>query len=99
MLKPIEESGTKERQTKRKRDNQKELTSDMIKEQLADYSVTVLPTCAFPPPIEKALSWREVGGCEQLFLCPMFPFAVLVYTLTAYYTTKIPGNPPLDLDH
>ena len=46
----------------------------MIKEQLADYSDTVHPMCAFPPPTKKALSWREVGGCEQLFLRPTFPF-------------------------
>ena len=35
---------------------------------------TVHPMCAFPPPTKKALSWREVGGCEQLFLRPTFPF-------------------------
>ena len=65
VLEPIEESGTKERKTKRKRklvvDIQKELTSDMIKEQLADYSDTVHPMCAFPPPTEKG-SLLEGGG-------------------------------------
>ena len=100
VLEPIEESGMKERKTKRKRklvvDNQKELTSDMIKEQLADYSDTVHPMCAFPPPTKKALSWREVGGCEQLFLRPTFPFVAssLTRLVTAHYTTEIPGEPP-----
>ena len=46
----------------------------MIKEQLADYSDTVHPMCASHLPQIKALSWREVGGCEQLFLHPTFPF-------------------------
>ena len=32
------------------------------------------PNVCLPPPTKKALSWREVGGCEQLFLCHMFPF-------------------------
>jgi len=100
VLEPIEESGTKERKTKRKRklvvDIQKELTSDMIKEQLADYSDTVHPMCAFPPPTKKALSWREVGGCEQLFLRPTFPFIAssLIPLVTSHYTAEIPGEPP-----
>ena len=100
VLEPIEESGTKERRTKRKRklvvDNQKELTSDMIKEQLDDYSDTVHAMCAFPPPTKKALSWREVGGCEQLFIRPTFSFVAsnLVTLVTKHYTTEIPGEPP-----
>ena len=65
VLEPIKQSSTKERKTKQKRklvvDIQKELTSDMIKEQLADYSDTVHPMCAFPPPTKKG-SLLEGGG-------------------------------------
>ena len=81
-------------------DNQKEL---MIKKQLADYSDTVHPMCAFPPPTKKALSWREVGGFEQLFLCicptfPLFASTVAGGETTGDVSSRRPGGEPSTYD-
>ena len=99
MLEPIEESGTIEQKTKRKRklvvDYQKELTSYIIKKQLAHYRHCPSNVC-LPTSDKKGSLLEGGGGCEQLFLCPTFPFVAssLARLVTAPYTTKIPGEPP-----
>jgi cohesin complex subunit SCC1 len=82
---------------KRKRrlvvDTDKEFTSDTIRSQLEDYSDT-LQQKLFPPPTKKAMLWKDMTTCEQLFVRPVYPFiASEIYKIiTRNYSTSVPGE-------
>lgn len=95
VLEPVEMTISKEKKSKRKRklivDTSKELTSEFIKTMLSDYDDTLQPKC-FPPPTKKAVLWRSMGSCEQLFVNPTIPFmaAELINLVTRNYTRYVP---------
>lgn len=102
VLEPLEIStATKDRRPKRKRklvvDSDKELTAEDIKSQLGNYSDTVQQKC-FPPPTKKALVWKDMANCEQLFLRPTLPFLAsdLHSLVTRNYSTNVPGGSSVD---
>ncbi len=108
VLEPVEVTATKKKAVKRKRrlvvDTTKELTSNDIRSQLEGYQDIVQQKC-FPPPTKKALLWKEIASCEQLFVRPTIPSlsAKLGRLITRNYSTNIPGAPVdetlLDLEH
>lgn len=87
-----------EKKTKRKRrlvvDSDKEFTGLQIRSQFEDYKDLLQPKC-FPPPTKKALLWKEMAGCEQLFSNPTTPLFIvdLSNLVKRNYTAVIPGEP------
>ena len=81
---------------KRKRkvviDNDKEFSGQQIKSQFEDYNDLLQPKC-FPPPTKKAMMWREMAGCEQLYSNPTFP------GLDKHLRTLIKGNYSTSMDY
>lgn len=53
-------------------DRSKELTNDVIREQLADTS-DLLTTLEIAPPTQQLMEWKANGGVKQLFLCFCLP--------------------------
>ncbi len=108
VLEPVEVTATKKKAMKRKRklvvDTNKELTSNDIRSQLENYHDVVQQKC-FPPPTKKALLWKDMASCEQLFLRPTVPALSenLASLICRNYSTKIPGAPAdetlIDLEH
>ena len=101
ILEPVDVTAavdTTSRLKKRKRrlvvDTDKEFTSKNIRSQLADFSDT-LQHKLFPPPTKKAMLWKDVTTCEQLFMRPVFPFiaAEILRTVTRNYNSHIPDEP------
>ncbi len=102
VLDPVEVTGIEEKRAKRKRrlvvDNDKEFTGQQIKSQFEDYKDLLQPKC-FPPPTKKAMVWKEMAGCDQLYSNPTAPMisAELVSIITRNYNLDIPGEPAPEL--
>ena len=101
VLEPVDvtlAADTTTRTKKRKRrlvvDEDKEFDSKSIRSQLEDFSDTLQPKL-FPPPTKKAMMWKDMTTCEQLFVRPVFPFiaANILRMVTRNYTSTIPDEP------
>ena len=101
ILEPVDVTSAMDTTTKTKKrkrrlvvDTDKEFTSDIIRSQLEDYSDT-LQQKLFPPPTKKAMLWKDMTTCEQLFMRPVFPFIAseILRTVTRNYDIHIPGEP------
>ncbi len=98
VLEPVDATGLREKQIKRKRrlvvDNDKEFTGQQIKSQFDDFKDLLQPKC-FPPPTKKAMTWKEMAGCEQLYSNPTMPLmsSDLTTMVTQHYSVEIPGEP------
>lgn len=101
ILEPVDITSavdTSTRAKKRKRklvvDTDKEFDSKTIRSQLEEYSDT-LQQKLFPPPTKKAMMWKDMTTCEQLFLRPVYPFiaAEVLKVVTRNYNCHIPGEP------
>lgn len=72
VLEPLDTTAGVEKKSKpsRKRrlvvDSDKEFSGQVIRSQFEDYKDTLQPKC-FPPPTKKAMLWKEMASCEQLF--------------------------------
>ena len=75
VLEPLDTTTGVEKKSKptRKRrlvvDSDKEFSGQVIRSQFEDYKDTLQPKC-FPPPTKKAMLWKEMASCEQLFNRP-----------------------------
>lgn len=101
ILEPVDITSavdTSTRAKKRKRklvvDTDKEFDSKTIRAQLEEYSDT-LQQKLFPPPTKKAMMWKDMTTCEQLFLRPVYPFvaAEVLKVVTRNYNSHLPGEP------
>ena len=98
VLEPVDITGMEEKKTKRKRrlvvDSDKEFTGLQIRSQFEDFKDLLQPKC-FPPPTKKALLWKEMAGCEQLFSNPTTPLFIVELSklVKRNYTTHVPGEP------
>ena len=83
------------RAKKRKRrlvvDEDKEFSSKSIRKQLENYS-DILQQKLFPPPTKRAMLWKDMTTCEQLFVRPVFPLVSreIFRLVTRNYTNQIP---------
>lgn len=74
-LEPLETPTGPEKKVKQARkrqlvvDSDKEFTGTDIRALLTDYNDTLQAKC-FPPPTKKAMMWKEIASCEQLFNRP-----------------------------
>lgn len=97
VLEPLRDADEK-RVARRKRrlvvDTNKEFTGQQIKSQFDDYKDLLQPKY-FPPPTKKAMRWKEMAGCDQLFSNPTNPGlgSELRRIITRNYSTDVPGNP------
>lgn len=95
MLEPVEIE--EKRGVRRKRrlvvDTDKEFTGQQIKAQFDDFKDLLQPKC-FPPPTKKAMMWKEMAGCEQLFSNPTIPLlgADLFTMITRNYCMDVSGK-------
>ncbi len=102
ILDPVDVTGVEEKRVKRKRrlvvDTDKEFTGQQIKSQFDDFKDLLQPKC-FPPPTKKAMMWKEMAGCDQLYSHPTAPGLELVLSrlLTRNYTVDIPGEPSTEV--
>lgn len=100
VLEPLDITGRGKERVKRKRrlvvDSDKEFPGTQIKAQFQDFRDLLQPK-NFPPPTKKAMVWREMAGCEQLFSRPTAPVQQdeLTELITRNYSTVIPGEPAL----
>lgn len=96
VLEPVERAGFEKRLKKKRRlvvDTDKEFTGQQIKSQFDDYKDLLQPKC-FPPPTKKAMMWKEMAGCDQLYSNPTFPLGMVLNELiTQNYSMDIPGEP------
>ena len=75
VLEPLDTTAgveKKSKQTRKRRlvvDSDKEFSGQVIRSQFEDYKDTLQPKC-FPPPTKKAMMWKEMASCEQLFSRP-----------------------------
>lgn len=98
VLEPLDTSGRGKERVKRKRrlvvDTDKEFPGTQIKAQFQDFK-DLLQTKSFPPPTKKAMIWKEMAGCDQLFSRPTAPLLQVELTelVTRNYSTVIPGEP------
>ena len=98
VLEPLDMTGRGKEKVKRKRrlvvDSDKEFPGTQIKAQFQDFKDLLQPKC-FPPPTKKAMMWKEMAGCDQLFSRPTAPLlqAELTELVTRNYSTVIPGEP------
>lgn len=98
VLEHVEPKGMEERRSKRKRrlvvDTDKEFTGQQIKSQFDDYKDLLQPKF-FPPPTKKAMRWKEMAGCDQLFSNPSTSGfrQNLAMVVTRNYHVDIPGEP------
>jgi cohesin complex subunit SCC1 len=88
---------TKKRKRRLVVDEDKEFDSKSIRSQLEDFSDTLQPKL-FPPPTKKAMMWKDMTTCEQLFMRPVFPFIApdILRMVTRNYTSTIPDEPTED---
>ena len=100
ILEPVDitsaiDTSAKGKKRKRKLvvDTDKEFTSDNIRSQLENYS-DILQQKLFPPPTKKAMQWKDMTTCEQLFMRPVCPFVApqIIKIVTRNYTSRIPGE-------
>ena len=95
LLEPVEITGVEEKRSKRKRrlvvDNDKEFTGKQIKSQFEDFKDLLQPKC-FPPPTKKAMMWKELAACEQLYSNPATPTLAteFIRMVTRNYNVDIP---------
>lgn len=98
VLEPLDTTLRGKERVKRKRrlvvDTDKEFPGTQIKAQFQDFK-DLLQTKSFPPPTKKAMIWKEMAGCDQLFSHPTAPLlqAELTELVTRNYSTVIPGEP------
>lgn len=101
VLEPVEvtaTTGVEEKRSKRKRrlvvDTDKEFSGQQIKSQFEDYKDLLQPKC-FPPPTKKAMMWKEMAGCDQLFNSATAPILApqLMAILARNRSFEIPGEP------
>lgn len=97
VLEPLETTGMEKRTKKKRRlvvDTDKEFTGQQIKSQFDDFKDLLQPKC-FPPPTKKAMLWKEMAGCDQLYSHPTFPSLgeELQELVTCNYSMDIPGEP------
>ena len=101
VLEPVDitsavDTSTKGKKRKRRLvvDTDKEFTSDTIRSHLEDYSDT-LQQKLFPPPTKKAMLWKDMTTCEQLFMRPVYPFVArqILRIVTRNYSSVLPGGP------
>ena len=101
VLEPVDitlAADTTTRTKKRKRrlvvDEDKEFNSKSIRAQLEDFSDTLQPKL-FPPPTKKAMLWKDMTTCEQLFMRPVYPFIApdILRVVTRNYNSHIPDEP------
>lgn len=97
VLEPVETTGVEKRVKKKRRlvvDTDKEFTGAQIKSQFDDFKDLLQPKC-FPPPTKKAMMWKEMAGCDQLYSNPTFPSLGLELRelITYNYSMDIPGEP------
>ena len=101
ILEPVDitvnvDTNAKGKKRKRKLvvDMDKEFTSDTIRLQLEDYSDT-LQQKLFPPPTKKAMLWKDMTTCEQLFVRPVYPFVApeVLGMVTRNYRSDFPDEP------
>jgi cohesin complex subunit SCC1 len=97
VLEPLDMTGRGKERVKRKRrlvvDSDKEFPGTQIKAQFQDFRDLLQPKC-FPPPTKKAMMWKEMAGCDQLFSRPTAPLLLgeLSELVTRNYSTVIPGE-------
>lgn len=101
VLGPLDTTGVEKKQKpSRKRrlvvDSDKEFSGQIIRSQFEDFKDTLQPKC-FPPPTKKAMMWKEMASCDQLFSRPT---SLLVDKITKLivrnYTMEVPGELPAD---
>ena len=101
VLAPLDTTGVEKKQkSARKRrlvvDSDKEFSGQIIRSQFEDFKDTLQPKC-FPPPTKKAMMWKEMASCDQLFSRPT---SVLVNKMSKMivrnYTMDVPGELPPD---
>ncbi len=106
-LEPLDITGVekKVKAVKKRRlvvDTDKEFSGEVIKSQFTNYKDTLQPKC-FPPPTKKAMMWKEMASCEQLFSRPTFiVHKKLSRAVTRNYKPELPEgakvDPILELD-
>lgn len=101
VLAPLDTAGVEKKQkpTRKRRlvvDSDKEFSGQIIRSQFEDFKDTLQPKC-FPPPTKKAMMWKEMANCDQLFSRPT---SVLVNKISKLivrnYTMEVPGELPAD---
>ena len=102
VLEPLDMTGRGKERVKRKRrlvvDSDKEFPGTQIKAQFQDFKDLLQPKC-FPPPTKKAMMWKEMAGCDQLFSRPTAPLLLteLSELVTRNYSTVIPGEAAVEV--
>ncbi len=100
-LEPLDVTGVekKVKAVKKRRlviDTAKEFSGDVIKSQFTDYHETLQPKC-FPPPTKKAMMWKAMASCEQLFSRPTFiVHKKLSRAVTRNYKPELPEGAKVD---
>ena len=95
VLEPVEVE--EKRGVRRKRrlvvDTDKEFTGQQIKAQFDDFKDLLQAKC-FPPPTKKAMLWKEMAGCDQLFSNPTIPLlgTELFTMITRNYCMDVSGK-------
>lgn len=95
VLEPVEIE--EKRGVRRKRrlvvDTDKEFTGQQIKAQFDDFKDLLQAKC-FPPPTKKAMMWKEMAGCDQLFSNPTIPLlgTELFSMITRNYCLDVSGK-------
>ena len=101
VLEPVDvtlavDTTTKSKKRKRRLvvDTEMEFKSKHIRSQLENYTDTLQPKL-FPPPTKKAMLWKDMTTCEQLFLRPVFPFVSteILRVVTRNYNSHVPDEP------
>ncbi len=99
-LEPLDTTGVKKVKTVKKRrlvvDTDKEFSGEIIRSQFEDYKDTLQPKC-FPPPTKKAMMWKEMASCEQLFNRPTsIIHKNLSKAVTRHYKPNLPEGAKVD---
>lgn len=100
-LEPLDTTGVEKKvKTVKKRrlvvDTDKEFSGEIIKSQFEDYKDTLQPKC-FPPPTKKAMMWKEMASCEQLFNRPTsINHKSLSKSVTRHYKPDLPEGAKVD---
>lgn len=96
VLEPVERTGLEKRARKKRRlvvDTDKEFTGQQIKSQFDDYKDLLQAKC-FPPPTKKAMMWKEMAGCDQLYSNPTVSLGLELRDLITHnYSVAIPDKP------
>ncbi len=100
-LEPLETTGVEKKvKTAKKRklvvDTDKEFSGEIIRSQFEDFKDTLQPKC-FPPPTKKAMMWKEMASCEQLFSKPTsVTYPSLSKAVTRNYNPDLPEGANVD---